>query len=149
MKTSKHFILWILWILPLMVGLGEFVSPGWFQDNDTIITLDNDNPWLSRNLQDEHLNGDLKFSRNSMAGASRGAGWIGAIAQPLFFTKRCELWCSIILKLCYAYQRRLDSVFHMQNQLCPMTHAIDISHTCTCSCWICGDIEHENNHGSI
>ena len=41
-----------------MAGYGEFISPGWFQDDDTDITLDNDDLWLLKNLRDEHLDGD-------------------------------------------------------------------------------------------
>ena len=41
-----------------MAGYGEVVSPGWFQENDTVISLDDDDIWLSTHLQDEHLDGE-------------------------------------------------------------------------------------------
>ena len=41
-----------------MARYSEFVSPGWFQDDDTDITQDDDDLWLSKNLRDEHLDGD-------------------------------------------------------------------------------------------
>ena len=40
-----------------MAGYGEVVSPGWFQENDTVISLDDDDIWLSTHLQNEHLDG--------------------------------------------------------------------------------------------
>ena len=41
-----------------MAGYGEFVSPGWFEDDDIDVTLDDDDLWLSQNLRDEHLDGE-------------------------------------------------------------------------------------------
>ena len=41
-----------------MAGYGEVVSPGWFQESDTVISLDDDDIWLSTHLQDEHLDGE-------------------------------------------------------------------------------------------
>ena len=31
------------------------ISSGWLQENDTVISLDDDDIWLSTHLQDEHL----------------------------------------------------------------------------------------------
>ena len=40
-----------------MAGYREVVSPGRLQDDDIIITPDDDNLWLLTNLKDERLDG--------------------------------------------------------------------------------------------
>lgn len=41
-----------------MAGYSEVVSPGWFHDDDTVITSDDDDHWLSTNLKDEHIDSE-------------------------------------------------------------------------------------------
>ena len=53
-KKEQAFDLTHNFNLKIMVGYGDFVSPGWFQDNDIDITIDDDDLWLSKNLRDEH-----------------------------------------------------------------------------------------------